>query len=763
MNGSEKSGCLPHTVRFINNTIGANAFTWNFGDGTIVQTTKGIDTLTHTYTTAGNFNVALFASNSCNDTTDFEVITTYQKPMVRFTASSLNSCVTDTIRFTNQSDTGITFFWSFGDGTTSLLRDPKHVYTRSGTYRVSLIASRIFAQGLGCADSAFATIVIRDTLPGTFFISELASSCIPFTVLLRNQNLPSTNTTWNFGDGTSGMGDSISHTYTQSGNYVITMVSRSAAGCVYTTSKTIQVAAPAGTLTYNGGFVCSSRPVRFEVRSTNTTGYVFVFGDGDSVTTNANNINHQYTKPGVYLPYVYLLSGTCKLKIQTGDTIKVDVVKAGFIANQTKACGVTSVQFIDTSYSFYKLQSLRWNFGDGTSSIVSNPVKSFTQNSLFNVQLIAQSFSGCSDTLVMPLSIAIQTKPVSNIVGDSVACTRQPIIFSSFIQSQDSITNYNWSFGNGLFSIIRNPVTSFANAGIYQIQLVARTVFGCADTAYKRIVVNEAPIVNAGTDITICMGNTTQLIATGASTYQWSPLQGLNCSLCPNPVASPVNSTQYIVRGTNGNGCSNTDTIKVAVIKPFKITVSGRDTLCVGQQTQLFASGASGYLWSPTIGLNNSALANPTASPITTTQYQVIGKDDYNCFVDTAYVRVVVGNHPTVDVGTGSLVTAGSVIQLNPTITNGPIKTYTWTPAVQLSCTNCATPTATINNNITYQLEVENIYGCKATDTITYKVICEEALQVFIPNAFSPDGDGVNDILTVMGKGLGNHKILTHI
>jgi gliding motility-associated-like protein len=136
----------------------------------------------------------------------------------------------------------------------------------------------------------------------------------------------------------------------------------------------------------------------------------------------------------------------------------------------------------------------------------------------------------------------------------------------------------------------------------------------------------------------------------------------------------------------------------------------------------------------------------------------VIGSDQYKCFSDTAYVTVAVGSYPTVNLGTGALVVAGTPVVMDPILTNGPFLNYTWTPVQNLSCTNCPKPIATINTNITYKLEVENVYGCMASDTISYTVQCEEASQLFVPNAFSPDNDGLNDVLMVRGKGLASVK-----
>ena len=95
----------------------------------------------------------------------------------------------------------------------------------------------------------------------------------------------------------------------------------------------------------------------------------------------------------------------------------------------------------------------------------------------------------------------------------------------------------------------------------------------------------------------------------------------------------------------------------------------------------------------------------------------------------------------------------GTLYPLRTIIRNGPIAQYLWTPATDLSCSTCPLPIATIKKDISYIVKVTTNYGCQASDTINIKTFCESA-QVFIPNAFSPDGDGVNDILMVRGTGI---------
>lgn len=678
INGDELNGCAPHTVTFINNTTGANLFRWNFGDGSPVQTTnKGFDTLRHTYTDTGNYVITLFGTNGCSDTTSLETVHVSVRPGVTFNLVPAAICLGDAFTINNTSDEGLAFNWSFGDGTTSTLRQPVKTYTSAGTYRVVLRGTRQFAQGFSCTDSAVAVFAVN---------------------------------------------------------------------------------APTGDWRYRGGYYCQGQQVSFEVTNSNATRYRFYFGNGDSLVTTSPRTSYLYPQPGNFLPRVVLEYQGCRLTLPGIDTIRVDRTKAGFITASQQTCGSTAISFSDTSSAFFGIRQWNWLFGDGTGSSQRNPSKTYTQAGAYPVSLAITSVSGCVDSFRISLNVAVQQPPIVSIEGDTSACTGQQARFSAFDASR-SATVFDWQITGGPAQSGSQATNTWVTPGLYVVRLIGRTAFGCADTAFRTIRVNASPVVNAGNDITICLGQSTRLNATGAVKYQWSPVQGLSCNDCASPVANPLVTTQYFLTGTNAAGCSLGDSVMVRVAQPFDITVTANDTLCASRNetAQLFASGAFRYVWSPAAGLSSAAIPNPVAAPASTTTYRVIGFDAENCFTDTAFVTVAVGYNPTVNLPAGGLLVAGTQVTLTPALTGGPFKRYTWTPNRDLSCADCPNPVATVNNNILYRLEVETIYGCTASDTVGYTVQCQPD-QVFVPNAFSPDGDGINDVLMVRGKGVAKVK-----
>ncbi|MCB9186915.1 MAG: gliding motility-associated C-terminal domain-containing protein [Flavobacteriales bacterium] len=249
---------------------------------------------------------------------------------------------------------------------------------------------------------------------------------------------------------------------------------------------------------------------------------------------------------------------------------------------------------------------------------------------------------------------------------------------------------------------------------------------GCSSTDTITVTVNPLPAVNAGADQTLCFGQTVQLTASGADTYLWYPGTGLSDSTVFNPNAQPSLPTEYVVEGTDANGCSNTDTVFVDV---FLVDAIGDTVICIGDEAQLSVVGGVSWSWSPTTGLSDASVQNPTANPTTTTVYTVTADDGSGCLA-TDTVTVVVSQLPIAFAGFDQGVCAGSTAQLNA---SGGVS-YEWQPTSGLSNPNIAAPIVTFSSDtVTYWVTVTDNIGCENTDTVT---IWQEPL----PNAVAgPD------------------------
>jgi gliding motility-associated-like protein len=248
------------------------------------------------------------------------------------------------------------------------------------------------------------------------------------------------------------------------------------------------------------------------------------------------------------------------------------------------------------------------------------------------------------------------------------------------------------------------------------------------------------------------LGTGETLQATGAATYVWSPATGLDCTDCATPVANPTSNIIYTVIGRSAEGCEARDEVNVTVQFPFEMSTAVGDTICAGASVRLEARGAYAYTWYPSTGLNNANIASPIATPNTTTQYMVVGRDDKNCFTDTAYVPIRVYPVPTVDAGEDVTINAGQMVDLMPRISSD-VTNVTWSPSGSTFRSNYPGITVKPRETTTFTVDVTNSGGCMARDRVVVHVICNGA-NVFVPNTFSPNNDGSNDVFYPRGTGL---------
>lgn len=299
-------------------------------------------------------------------------------------------------------------------------------------------------------------------------------------------------------------------------------------------------------------------------------------------------------------------------------------------------------------------------------------------------------------------------------------------------------TDYLWSPASGLNCVTcSNPI---ATPSVSTTYVVTATNGSCIKTDTVVITVNSSLLLSVSADTSICVGESVQLFATGALTYTWSPANGLSCTNCSNPVASPDESITYSVTAFSG-GCSMTGIVTVEVDSMPLLVVSNDTTICTGDQIQLMASGATNYSWSPSSGLSCTDCADPLASPLTTTTYLVTGSNG-TCDT-TASINIKVADL-ILDAGIYQIIGTGSSTQLN----GSGAETYSWSPGSSLNDSTISSPTATPLQTTTYTL-TGSANGCIKIDTVTI-IVVDPCKFILLPAAFSPNHDGVNDLLSVI-------------
>jgi gliding motility-associated-like protein len=731
---------------------------WDLGDGTTFTKGPAETSLTHKYTDTGSFKVKLVIKdeNGCADSMILVNYVTITDPQADFVADDTLSCPGAFVKFTNVTKMrGGSFNWDFGDGKTANTPDPAHRFDKAGTYNIRLYV-RDF---IGCEATTEKTAYIRiDTPFADFDLSDSFSRCPPLTPSFGYKGRFAKSITWNFGDGGVSSLMVPTQIYYYPGTYVTRLIVTSPGGCTDTASKKITILGPFGKLNYNEKEGCDTLRVAFRMTNANDVdSVIWDFDDGVRIT-RFDTASHVYRNSGIYNPRLILKNKEgCTVPYPRGDTIRIIGIDPQFSSSNYIFCEMGTADFTNKSTSTGVINAHFWEFGDGGSSNLKDPSHTYTSPGTYPVSLTVTTLEGCRKKATFPNAIKVARYPVGGITGDSVICQEGSLQFSGVertIPKDTTTLTWFWDFGNGNTGATQNPgPQTFRAAGSATVRLTLTNGYGCKSMTEKKITIHPLPLMDPGSDTVICLGQSVVLNTTGAVSYRWrTPAQGLSCTDCPSPVASPTTTNTYLVRGRTNFGCEAEDSVQVTVIVPSQVSTQSTDTICIGESIQLRATGTQQYVWSPATGLNNPNIPNPIATPTTTTTYTVRGSDTKGCFSSTQTSRIVVYAYPTVSLGADIKLPVGTPVPLLPVLT-GPATLFSWSPAAGLSCTGCSNPVATPKVTTSYKLTVSNEGGCSASDAMTITVICGSA-NVFMPNTFSPNGDGSNDLYYPRGKGI---------
>jgi gliding motility-associated-like protein len=255
--------------------------------------------------------------------------------------------------------------------------------------------------------------------------------------------------------------------------------------------------------------------------------------------------------------------------------------------------------------------------------------------------------------------------------------------------------------------------------------------------------VNPLPVVPAIAPQTVCQGNTLQLTASGGASYIWSGPGMAPTSQNPLIInnVNPANAGAYSVQALSDSGCAAAPVQAIVKVLPkITATISNDVTICAGEFTQLTASGGPSYKWTPSKGLDNDTIPNPVANPTQTTTYTV-NVSNGGCSDSSKSVTVTVNQNPVADAGSNKAIFKGQSIKLNGAMKGDNITSVFWSPPNFLDDPTSLTPIASPPDDITYTLYVIS----QSCGTSTSNVFVRVYKQITIPNAFSPNNDGIND------------------
>lgn len=480
--------------------------------------------------------------------------------------------------------------------------------------------------------------------------------------------------------------------------------------------------------------------------------YLWIFGDPGSGVNNSSaspTPTHAFSTPGDYSIKLVTNNGQ---ECSDSTTAIVKVWPGFFPAfTNTGICLLNPVQFNDaTATNFGFVDSWRWDFGQtptlADTSHLQNPSYTYADLGSKVVTLIVTNSKGCIDTITQTITI-IDKPPITLAFKDTLICVPDAVQLQA-----SGAGNFSW---NPLTNIVNpntgtptvNPVTTTW----YQVRLDQQ---GCINTDSVRVRVVTFVTLNEMGDTTICATDAVQLtVNSNGLQYQWTPASALNNATIKNPIAIAGTTTTYQVTANIGS-CSTTKDIDVIAV-PYPIANAGIDqTICYNKSAILNGSQiGSSFTWSPTSSLINANTLNPIAFPPRTTPYVLTVFGNLGCPKpgrDTVVIIVLPKIIP--DAGNDTLVVVGQPVQLNA---EGGTS-YQWIPSTGLNNPFIKNPIGTYGteiDSIRYTVLVFNTAGCVDSAFVKVKVFKTNP-YVFVPTGFTPNGDGLNDVLRPIAVGV---------
>jgi gliding motility-associated-like protein len=786
------SGCTPLVVNFTNqsypndtSTIDLMTFVWNYGNGATSIAKDVATQFINNRLTDSTFTVKLFATSEhgCKDTSSQNILV-HPKPVASFTQDKTAGCGPFNVTFTNTSQISVVHHWYFGDGDSAQAQDPSHIFQ---SYRLvdSVYSTALVTESaLGCISDTTRRTIVGRYIPVAGIVTSGDSTCNPGSISFYNASVGGATNNWNFGNGNTST--AINPVATFNGpaatdtTYRVKLAITSPAGCTDSTFKIIKVNPLPVAVFSSVPPSCAPYTVIFNNTSQRALNYEWEFGDGgvNSPVPNpmrvfTNNValtDRNYT---VTLK-AYTASGCMDTAKRTVSVYPLPIVN--YTATKTLRCDTSEYLIVNSSQG---ATNYTWKQADRVVSTLPAPLMYFgtstTNDSTHQVKLVATTNHGCMDSITKPITIKPLVKADFNSTG-SASCSNLNVVFSN---QSGNAASYFWLFGDGTGSPLASPQHRYTNTGSYDVKLIAYDAFGCSDTAVKVNSVNvyEVPTANfLYSPPTAALPNSAidfsnlSFISTGGLTHQWTfgdpSSSSLNNSSAENPTHTFSDSgnfeVQLVVNSVHNCFDTMNQVIRINPHPPVPAFTLDPPEGCSPLRVQFINQSeyADSYEWTFDDGQTST-----DKDPVVTFKFpgkygaflrargpggerqlrkdeivEVFGLPRANFFVTP--VRLIIPNSTV----TLTNISSDAVKWKWRILSDG--KVY-FTDSSENT-----TYTFTEEGKYDVQLIAQTEKGCLDSLIRLNMVDVIKGGQKFVGNAFTPDGDGINDIFIPVLQGV---------
>lgn len=606
----------------------------------------------------GNYIVTVTDGNGCVSTAIVNVATMDTPPVADFlvnNAENVAICLGAEVAFTDLStNTPTQWAWNFGDGQTSNVQNPTHTYASAGNYTVSLTVTNQD----GSDTKQITNCVVVNAVP-TAIATNSGAYCAGETIELSVESDIAGEYQWT---GPMGYNSTLQNptranaTANYAGTYSVTVTT--ANGCLAVASTDVVVNAnPVATITNNSGttvLTCTTSSIQLVANGGVSYSWNGVAGEAEYTVTTADN----YT-------VVVTNENNCTAEASIVITADADIPTIS-IDGTSAYCEGATIAFVANSSTSGTYSWTGPNGFSASTNTISIPNATADNDGIYTATFVAANGCEASSTI----SVFVNANPTVEISSNSPVCEGGDVTFSA---SSAETLNYSWSGPDGFASTEASPVISgatLANAGTYTL-VVENVATGCANTFHAELMVNAAPTVSLGNDVTVCANVEATLNATaGFVSYTWNGEAG-------SQSFTATEAGDYTVVVADNNGCTASDVVMVShyelPVLAMSSTPESGHGVSDGTASVEISGGTAPYaiIWN-----NNETTAQITG--LTNGHYTVVVTDDNGCAVNGA-VDVNSMNTPPIAAFTADVESGCAPLTVNFTdnSTNFP-QTWTW-------------------------------------------------------------------------------------